>query len=134
MGERSDAVLRTAMPGHDVERFELIHRGPHMLDELARIGRQRLEIADANREIAQRPGAGKVDRLDRHAFRRAAGGCWGHDADPDIAFDHSADRIEAAQLHAEAKRAPDAGRLAAEEALDGARPVEADEILVEHFG
>jgi hypothetical protein len=61
------------------------------------------------------------------------GGGGRYDADADVALDHPADGIEAAQLHAEPERPSNAGGLAAKEALNGARPVEADEILVKHL-
>ena len=72
-------------------------------------------------------------RLDRHGARRPPRRRLRHDADADIAFDQPADRVEAAQLHAQPQRLPAARRLVGEEALQGARAVEADEIVVEHL-
>ena len=56
-----------------------------------------------------------------------------HDADADLAFDHAADRVEAAQLHAQPQRLADARRLVGEEALQRAGAVEPDEVAVEHL-
>src|SRR4029079_17178968 len=112
----------------------LIHRRPHVLDELARIRRQRREVADADCQIAQRPGIGEIDRLDSHALGRPPRRGRRHHADADIAFNQPADRVEASQLHAELEWAPDVGRLAAEEALNRAGTVETDKIVVEHVG
>ena len=57
-----------------------------------------------------------------------------HDADADIALDQTAHRIEAAQLHAQPQRPPDAAALSGEKALQGAGAVEPDKIVIEHFG
>ena len=56
-----------------------------------------------------------------------------HDADADLAFDQPADRVEAAQLHAQPQRPADARRLVGQEALQRAGAVEPDEIVVEHL-
>ena len=77
---------------------------------------------------------GEVDRGDGHAPAGAPGGGLGHDAEADARFHHPADRIEAAQLDAQAQRAADAARLVGEEALQRARAVEPDEVVVEHLG
>ena len=42
--------------------------------------------------------------------------------------------VEAAQLHAQPDRAADAARLVGEEALQRARAIEPDEIVIEHLG
>ena len=52
---------------------------------------------------------------------------------PTPGLDHAADRVEAAQLHPQAQRPADPGRLVGEEALQGARPVEADEVVLQHL-
>ena len=85
-------------------------------------------------ELAHRPGVGQLDDRDRHRARHPPRGRFRHDADADLAFHHPADRIEAAQLHAQPQRLADPRRLVGEEALDRAGAVEADEIMVEHLG
>jgi len=61
-------------------------------------------------------------------------GRFRHDADTDVAFDQAADRIEAAQLHAQTQRPADAICLVSEKPLDRAGTVEADHVVVEHLG
>ena len=86
-----------------------------MLDQLAGVGRQLLELADADRELAHCPGIGQGDGDDArcHPPRRGLR----HDADADIALDQAADRVEAAQLHAQPQRLSDARGLFGEKAL-----------------
>ena len=57
-----------------------------------------------------------------------------HDPEPDARFHHAADRIEAPQLNPQAERLADPAGLVGQEALKGARPVEPDEIVVQHLG
>ena len=76
----------------------------------------------------------KVDGGDRHGLAGALRGGLGHDSEADARFHHAADGIEASELHSQAQRFADAARLVGEEALQGARAVEADEIVVEDVG
>ena len=103
-----------------------------MLDQLACVGRQLVEAADADRELAHGPRIGQRHRDDRHGPHHAARGGLGHDADPDITLDQAAHRIEAAQLHAQPQRLADARGLVRQEALERACAVETDEVVVQH--
>src|SRR5664280_992204 len=105
-----------------------------MIDELPRIGWQRVDVAYADRQFAQRPRIGETNRADRHvAFGPFHRGLR-HDADADIALDQPADGIEAAQLHAQPQRPADAVGFVGKEALDRAGAVEADNVVFEHLG
>ena len=105
-----------------------------MLDEQPRGGRQGGKVADADGELPQRPGILEGDDGDRGGAGGPAGRGLGHDAEADARLDHAADRVEAAQLHPQPERAADPGRLVGKEALQRARPVEADEIVAEDVG
>src|SRR5262245_14479544 len=111
----------------------ILVRLAQLLDELAGLGRQLVDDANADREVAHRPRVGEIDRLDRHGLRRPAHRGLGHDADADVALDQPAHRIEAAQLDAQPQRAAGARRLVREEALQRAGAVEPDEVVIEHF-
>ena len=65
---------------------------------------------------------------------RALHGGLRHDADTDVAFNQTTDGIEAAQLHTQTKRTAYAIRLVGKESLDCAGAVEADHVVVKHFG
>src|SRR6266852_400450 len=126
---KRDCFASLAMTSSDLSRIL-----SQMLHQLPRERRQRREIAHADGEVAQRPGIGEIDHLDRHALGGAPRRGGGHDADPHIALDQAADRVEAAQLHAQPQRPSDPLGLAGEEALQRARAVEPDEVMVEHLG
>jgi len=103
-----------------------------MLDQLARIGRQLAEPPDADGEIAYGPRVGQFRRsrspcaLDppRGAFRRC---------DTDIALDqpHTASKLRSCTRSRSDR--PDRRRLLGEKALQCARPIEPDKIVVEHL-
>ena len=57
-----------------------------------------------------------------------------YDADTDIAFNQPANRIEAAQLHAQTQWAANAVCLVRKEALDRAGAIEPHHVVVEYFG
>ena len=57
-----------------------------------------------------------------------------HHADPDIALDHPANGIEAAQLHPQFETAADPFGLLRQKALQSAGPVQTDEIAIKHLG
>ncbi len=104
-----------------------------MLDELPRVERQLLHVADADGQFALRPRILQRHHGNRHGLGDAARGRLRHNADADLAFDKPADGVEAAQLHPQAQRPPDAHRLAGEKALQGAGAIEPDEIVVENL-
>ena len=105
-----------------------------MTYELACVGRQRVEIAHADCQLAKRPRIGESYRTDRHRPLGTLHGRLGHDAYADIALDQSANRIEAAQLHAQTQRTTDTVCLVREKALDCASSVKSDHVVVEHLG
>src|SRR5262249_2726065 len=104
-----------------------------MLDQLARIGRQLGEAADADGELTHRPGVGERDHCDRHGARDAMRRRLRHDPDSHVALDEAANRVEAAQLHTQAQRPPARSRLLGQESLQRAGPVETDKIVVQHL-
>ena len=81
-----------------------------MVHQLPRVGRQRLEVAHADRQLAQRPGI--LERTASIAIVLAARRAVVSGTMPiaDIAFDHPAHRVEAAQLDAQPDRLADAAR------------------------
>ena len=72
---------------------------------------------------------GAIAMVRCHPARRG----FRHDADADLALDQAADRVEAAQLHAQPQRLADARGLVGEEALQRAGAVEPDEVVIEHL-
>ena len=72
-----------------------------MANEVARVDRQILLTAHADRQPAEGPLIGQLDPVDRHGLGVPLGGRRRNDTDPDIALDQPADRIEAAQLDAQ---------------------------------
>ena len=104
-----------------------------MLDELTGIGRQLVEATDADRKLAHCPRIGQHHRNNCHGPRDAPRGGLGHDADPDIALDQPAHRIEAAQLHAQSQRLTDTHGFIREETLQRAGAIQPDEVVVEHI-
>ncbi len=105
-----------------------------MLHQLAGVDRQIGLPPHADRQFAKGPAIGQLDAADRHRFCVTLGCRRRDDADPDIAFDEPADRVEAAQLHAQLEAAADRFGLFRQKPLQGAGPVEADEIAVERLG
>lgn len=95
---------------------------------------QARQAAHADGELALRPVVGQVDNAQRHGAGRAAGGGFRHDADPDPALHQPADRIEAAQLHAQPQRAALAYGLGRQEPLQRGGAVQADQVAAEHVG
>src|ERR1700754_5121655 len=121
---------RAIRSSFQVFRLEI---GTQVRNELARVGWKLFHPADADRQFAHGPLVGERDRADRHRWPNApSGGLWDN-ANADVAFDQTADRIETAQLDAQLQWFADARRLVGEKALDGAGPVETDEFLIEHF-
>src|SRR5207253_5868964 len=82
-----------------------------MLHELARIGCELAEVADADGEVADRPGVGQRHGGDRHGPRHAPCGRLRHDADADIALYQPAQGIEEAQQEPQRWRAAHGVRL-----------------------
>ncbi len=70
-----------------------------MANEVAGVDRQIGLPADADRQVTVRPVVGQLDPMDRHRLGMALGGGRRDNADPDIAFDQPAHRVEAAQLN-----------------------------------
>src|ERR1700751_2484017 len=105
-----------------------------MPGELTRIDRQIGLGAHANRQLAYRPLVTQFDSVDRHCPRVTLGrGRW-NDADPDIALNETADRIEAAQLHTQSETSANPLRLFGQEALQRTRPVPTNKITDEGVG
>jgi len=71
-----------------------------MTDEVAGVDREISLAPHADHQVATRPVVRQLDATDRHRLGVAFGGGRRDDADPDVAFDKSADCIEAAQLNA----------------------------------
>ena len=103
-----------------------------MLDQLPRVGRQVGERAHANGQFAQGPLVLETHHGDRHGPSGATRRRFGHDAEADVAFDHAAHRVEAAELHPQFQRLADAARLVCEKALQGAGAVKPNEVVAEH--
>ena len=70
--------------------------------------RKGVEVANADRQLAQRPRVAEVERLDRHRLDGLTRRGGRDHADTDVAFDEPAHRVEASQLHAQAQRPPGA--------------------------
>src|SRR5919112_2928660 len=66
---------------------------PQVLNQLAGIGRQVGQAADADREIALRPLVREGDDGNGRALEGAARRGLGHDAEADVALDHAAHRV-----------------------------------------
>src|ERR1700756_2382447 len=105
-----------------------------MSDEFARVDRQIGLAPHADRQLANRPFVEQLDVVDRHGLCMALRGRRRYDADPDIAFDETANRVEAAQLYAQSKTPTNPFSLFRQKALQCACPVETDKIEIEHFG
>src|SRR5215469_1004635 len=104
-----------------------------MPDQFAGIDRQIGLAADTDNEVANRPVVRQLDFVDRHGLGvTLRGGRW-DDADPDIAFDQAAHRVEAAQLDTQFEAAAGPFGLIGEKTLQRTRAVEADEIEIENF-
>ena len=73
-----------------------------MFDQLPRRWRQVFQGADAQGEVAGRPGIVQIDGGDRHGPGCSSGGGFGHDPKTDACLHHPADRVEAAQLNPQA--------------------------------
>ena len=105
-----------------------------MPDEFAGVDRQIGLAAHTDRQLAHRPLVGQFDAVDRHCPRVTLGSGRRDDTNPDIAFDETADRIEAAQLHPQSKTPADPLGLFGQEALQCARPIQTDKVEVEGVG
>ena len=105
-----------------------------MADQSLSVERQIILPSHADRQFAQRPFVGQLDAVDRHGFGVTFGCRRRDDADPDIALDQPANGVEAAQLHPQFEAAADPFGLLRQKALQGAGPVQTDEIAVEHLG
>src|ERR671924_590284 len=91
----------------DGRRAVLLRLRREVADEVAGVDRQIGLATDADHEIAWRPFVLQLDPVERHRFCMALGcRCW-NDADPNIAFDQAAHRVEAAQLDAQFEAAAD---------------------------
>ena len=105
-----------------------------MTNQSLRVERQIVLASHADRQFAQCPFVGQLDAVDRHGFGMTFGCRGRHDADPDIALDEPANCVEAAQLHPQFEAAANPFGLLGQKALQGAGPVQTDEIAVEHLG
>src|ERR1035437_5201994 len=96
-----------------------------MIDELARVGRQCLQVAHADRQFAQRPGIGEADRAECHVAFGPLHGGLPHAAYATIACDPATDGVEAPRRHAQPQWPADAFALSARKrwiALARSRP------------
>src|SRR5689334_13411105 len=104
-----------------------------MIDKLPRVRWQSLDITNANGQLAQRPRIGQPHAPDSHRAFGTLDGRFRNNADADVALDQSANGIEAAKLHAQTQRTPDAICLVRKETLDRAGAIQADHIVIEHL-
>src|SRR4029078_3727859 len=99
--------------------------------QLLRVQWQVREAPHADGQIAQLPVVGEIDPSQRHRLHAAHGSGFRNDADADVAFDESADGVEAAQLHAQLEPPSGALRLLRQESLQRAGAIQADEVAIE---
>ena len=81
-----------------------------MRDQSLRMGRQGVEAAYADGEVAERPGVRQAYRADRHRASAPGGRGRGDHAETDAMLHEPADRLEAAQADPEFERLPGPGR------------------------
>src|SRR6266540_4973402 len=100
----TDSLNYTYYPERFNARTIFLRPRPEVLDQLPRMSRQLAKAADADGQVAHRPGIRERHDGDRHGLGRPACGRLRHDADADVAFHQPAHRVEAAELHAQAQR------------------------------
>src|SRR4051812_6177579 len=105
-----------------------------MIDQLPRIRRQCFEIAHDNCKLTQGPWVSEAHCSDCHVSNRTLDRRLRYDADTHIALHEAADRVKAAQLHAQAKGPAGTAGLVSEKPLNGAGAVKPDHVVVQHLG
>jgi CRP-like cAMP-binding protein len=117
----------------DLARDRRASLAPQMLDQLPRRPRQRLEITDADRQLAGGPRIAQPQYLDSHRTGAASCSSLRHNGEANPRRDHLTDRIEILQPRPKPEPRSQAHSLGHEVRLQRGSTGQSDKILVQHL-